>query len=78
MKKLAALLAYLLYLVAVIEVLCAVYSLSGLSPTHHMPPYVLPADQELTPLSQWRTSGTLRPSSTDRRAATGASDSAGS
>jgi lysophospholipase L1-like esterase len=57
MKKLAALLAYLLYLLAVIEVLCAVYSLSGLSPTHHVPPYVLPADQELTPLSQWRTSG---------------------
>lgn len=57
MKKAAALLGYLLYLMFVVEGLGAAYSLSGLSNTRHIPPYLLPKEQDLTPLSLWRTQG---------------------
>lgn len=55
MKKISALIGYLLYLLLVVEALSAVYSLSGLSPTHHMPPYVFGKDEAAIPLGDWRT-----------------------
>lgn len=55
MKKARAIFGYLIYLVIVVEVLSAAYSLSDLSPTHHMPPYVFSKDEAAIPLGDWRT-----------------------
>lgn len=55
MKKTYAVFGYLLYLALVIEALSAAYSLSGLSPTHHLPPYALSKDEATVPLGDWRT-----------------------
>lgn len=55
LKKAGVWLGYVLYLAVVIEVFAAVYSLSGLSPTRHIPPYALGGDAAVLPLGEWRT-----------------------
>ncbi|TAN49618.1 MAG: hypothetical protein EPN21_11310 [Methylococcaceae bacterium] len=54
-KKVGLFLGYLVYLLLIIEVCSAIYSLSGLSPTRHMPPYVFSKDEVSVPLGDWRT-----------------------
>lgn len=53
--KIGLFFGYLLYLLLIVELFSAIYSLSGLSPTRHMPPYVFSKDEAGIPLGDWRT-----------------------